>query len=209
MWGTWVWSLCWEDPLGKGKATHSRILAWRIHGVTKSWTRLSDFHFQSGIRLKTSWGFSITVSKPRGRQPAHQPVPHQTPGSPLTLAETSLDQVRLDIILFPALSLVPHVSLFNLSFWFYLVNMISTVKPRFKLRPQDCSAPGLSTPRTDPRSPHKKHQRPLVAFKRPSHVTVHEFRQTQILFRNPQQSRFLCEVLTVSTTSLKITSFLF
>ena len=27
---TWVLSLDWEDPLEKGKATHSRILAWRI-----------------------------------------------------------------------------------------------------------------------------------------------------------------------------------
>ena len=47
---TWVRSLGWEDPLEKGKATHSSILAWRIpwtvvHGVAKSWTQLSDFHF--------------------------------------------------------------------------------------------------------------------------------------------------------------------
>ena len=27
---TWVQSLVWEDPLEKGKATHSSILAWRI-----------------------------------------------------------------------------------------------------------------------------------------------------------------------------------
>ena len=26
---TWVRSLGWEDPLEKGKATHSSILAWR------------------------------------------------------------------------------------------------------------------------------------------------------------------------------------
>ena len=30
MWETWVRSLGWEDPLEKGKATHSGILAWRI-----------------------------------------------------------------------------------------------------------------------------------------------------------------------------------
>ena len=30
MWETWVQSLVWEDPLEKGKATHSSILAWRI-----------------------------------------------------------------------------------------------------------------------------------------------------------------------------------
>ena len=49
----WVCSLDWEDPLEKGMATYSSILAWRIpmdrgawwatvHGVAKSWTRLSD-----------------------------------------------------------------------------------------------------------------------------------------------------------------------
>ena len=30
MWETWVRSLGWDDPLKKGKATHSSILAWRI-----------------------------------------------------------------------------------------------------------------------------------------------------------------------------------
>ena len=34
MWETWVRSLGWEDPLEKGKATYTRILAWRI-----PWTR--------------------------------------------------------------------------------------------------------------------------------------------------------------------------
>ena len=51
---TWVWALGWEDPLVEGMSTHSSILAWRIpmnrgawratgHGVTKSWTWLSDW----------------------------------------------------------------------------------------------------------------------------------------------------------------------
>ena len=30
VWETWVQPLGWEDPLEKGKATHSSILAWRI-----------------------------------------------------------------------------------------------------------------------------------------------------------------------------------
>ena len=38
----WVQSLGWEDPLEKGMAIHSSILAWRIpwtdHGVAKSQT---------------------------------------------------------------------------------------------------------------------------------------------------------------------------
>ena len=41
---TRVQSLGWEDPLEKGKATHSSILAWRI-SWTKSRTWLSNFHF--------------------------------------------------------------------------------------------------------------------------------------------------------------------
>ena len=44
-----TWVLGWEDPLEKGKATHSSIRAWRIpwtvHGVAESRTWLSDFHF--------------------------------------------------------------------------------------------------------------------------------------------------------------------
>ena len=53
MWETQLRSLNQEDPLEKGMATHSRILAWRIpwmekpwwaivHGLAKSWTQLSD-----------------------------------------------------------------------------------------------------------------------------------------------------------------------
>ena len=30
MWETWAQSLGWDDPLEKGMATHSSILAWRI-----------------------------------------------------------------------------------------------------------------------------------------------------------------------------------
>ena len=36
MWETWVQSLGWEDPLEEGKATHSSILAYAVHGATKS-----------------------------------------------------------------------------------------------------------------------------------------------------------------------------
>ena len=49
---TWVPSLGWEDPLDKGKATHSGLYSGLensmdciVHGVAKSWTRVSDSHF--------------------------------------------------------------------------------------------------------------------------------------------------------------------
>ena len=34
---TWVQSLGWEDPLDKGMATHSSILAWRIPMDRGAW----------------------------------------------------------------------------------------------------------------------------------------------------------------------------
>ena len=50
---TWVHSLGWEDPLEKGMATHSSVLAWRIPWTeepgglqsmgSQSQTRLSNF----------------------------------------------------------------------------------------------------------------------------------------------------------------------
>ena len=54
---TWVRSLGWEAPLEE-RATHSRILTWRIpmdrgawqatvHGAAKSKTRLSNFYFMN------------------------------------------------------------------------------------------------------------------------------------------------------------------
>ena len=36
---TWVWSLGWEDPLERRKATHSSILAWRIPWTVHGWKR--------------------------------------------------------------------------------------------------------------------------------------------------------------------------
>ena len=41
MWETWVRSLAWEDPLEKGRATHSSILAWRIPWIVVMTERLS------------------------------------------------------------------------------------------------------------------------------------------------------------------------
>ena len=61
---TWVRSLGWEDLLEKGKATHSRILAWRIpwivHGVAKSWTRLR------GLGSRGSQGLRSPLESRRG-----------------------------------------------------------------------------------------------------------------------------------------------
>ena len=50
-------SLGWEDPLEKGKASHSTTLAWRIQsmGVAKNRTRLTGFHFH----LASKYSFEV------------------------------------------------------------------------------------------------------------------------------------------------------
>ena len=79
---TWVWSLGSEDPLEKGTVTHSQYsglensMSCIVHGVTKNWTPLSDYHFWfqfsslSRVRLfATTWiaacqaSLSITNSR--------------------------------------------------------------------------------------------------------------------------------------------------
>ena len=68
----WVPSLGWEDPLEKGIATHSSIVAWRIPWteepeVTKSQTRLKRLStyaclrsIQKLLRMKKKEGLSVT-----------------------------------------------------------------------------------------------------------------------------------------------------
>ena len=48
MWETWVQSLCWNDPLEKGKATHSSILAWRISSTEE----LGRLQFKGSQRVR-------------------------------------------------------------------------------------------------------------------------------------------------------------
>ena len=60
VWETWVQSLDWDNPLEKGMATHSSILAGRIpmdrgatdHGVAKSRTRSATKHSTQGFKAK-------------------------------------------------------------------------------------------------------------------------------------------------------------
>ena len=69
MWETWVWSLGWEDPLEKGKATHSSILAWRIpwavesmgsQRVQQDWATFTSLHI---IQYRNNLHFTSVNSK--------------------------------------------------------------------------------------------------------------------------------------------------
>ena len=61
IWETWVWSLSGEDPLEKGKATPSSILAWRI-----PWTVIVSpwGHKESDTTEPLSLHFHIHVDFP-------------------------------------------------------------------------------------------------------------------------------------------------
>ena len=67
MWQTWVQSLGWGDPLEKGEATHASVLAWRIpwslHGIAKSQTQLSDFHFTESVILTEALRLFPAIAK--------------------------------------------------------------------------------------------------------------------------------------------------
>ena len=59
-WEMWVWSRCWEDPLEKGMATHSRILAWRF-----PWTEKPGGLQSMGRKeLDTTEQLTLSLSRP-------------------------------------------------------------------------------------------------------------------------------------------------
>ena len=56
---TWVQSLGWEDPLEKGKATHSSSLAWRIPWIEEPGGLYPWGHKES---VTTNRGFCVKVT---------------------------------------------------------------------------------------------------------------------------------------------------
>ena len=90
MWETWVWSLGWKDPLEKGMATHSSILAWRIPWTIQSmglqhslWASLAWRGFNDITQQVPSVQFSRSVMSdslwPHGLQHARIPCLSPTP----------------------------------------------------------------------------------------------------------------------------------
>ena len=62
MWETWVRSLGWEDPLEKGMATYSSILAWRIHGLCSPWGRKeSGTTEQLSLYFNSHWSSTVVL----------------------------------------------------------------------------------------------------------------------------------------------------
>ena len=59
--GNLVWSLGWEDPLGKGMATHSNILAWRMPWSEES-GRLQSMGLQKSWDMTERWTLEELVA---------------------------------------------------------------------------------------------------------------------------------------------------
>ena len=58
---TWVLSLGWEDPLEKGTATHSSILAWRIPWTVESVESQTDMTEQLSLHWHLGEGHGPRV----------------------------------------------------------------------------------------------------------------------------------------------------
>ena len=66
---TWVGSLGWEDPLEKGKATHSSILAWRIGWNHEELGTIEQLALQDPLEKGKGTHSSILAWRlPRNRQ---------------------------------------------------------------------------------------------------------------------------------------------
>ena len=61
MWETWVWSLGWEDPLEKGKATRSNILVRRIPWNVLSMGSQRIRHDWATFTFMSNWGLIPTI----------------------------------------------------------------------------------------------------------------------------------------------------
>ena len=73
MWEIWVRSLGWEDPLEKGKATYSSILAWRTPWTVSLRTQVRSDQLYAGKTRKL--GLMVKVE------------PKSSPGSEWTSQE--------------------------------------------------------------------------------------------------------------------------
>ena len=90
---TWIQSLGWEDPLEKGKTTHSSILAWRSpwtlwsmgsQSIGHDWTTFTSLHFRATVGIVWLWESKkheeIPLSVWFSRQEYWSGLPFPSPG---------------------------------------------------------------------------------------------------------------------------------
>ena len=79
---TWVWSLGWKDPLEKGTATHSSILAWIIPWTEEpgrlqstGWQRVRHFATFTWLHWRL-WSHRIPTTQSLNFRSSGFPLPH-------------------------------------------------------------------------------------------------------------------------------------
>ena len=114
---TWLWSLCWKDPLEKDMATYFSILAWRIpwrevpdglqsmgsQRVGHDWvtnTFIFTIHFRSFIsphrvRVISSTESNLYFRKTRGELPRRRSWTRRTLSSPQSIFPVVTSNPRL------------------------------------------------------------------------------------------------------------------
>ena len=95
MWETWVRSLGWEDPLEKGTATHSSILAWRIPRTEES----GGLQSMGSQRVGHNWvAFNFTTISPFRKQKSGFPKEERLKKWPILLFSKSISPKILSLI---------------------------------------------------------------------------------------------------------------
>ena len=125
---TWVWSLGWEDPLEKGKATHSGILAWRTPWYSP-WHRKESDPTERVLLSRLCWVFTAvwklsldaasgasSLAAVHGTAPCGIFLLLQSPG-PVVVAHRLSCPEACGIFLEQGLSRVPCIGRWSLNHW--------------------------------------------------------------------------------------------
>ena len=137
---TWVRSLGWEDPLEKGMATHSSILAWRI-----LWTEEpGGLQSMGSERVRQDWVITHTLDTFIWLPAYHQ------------LASYNYHQVtQLSFLLVVITFKICSLSNFQ------VYSTMLTIITMLYIRSLACSPYDWKFVPTLPRSPHSSHPQPL------------------------------------------------
>ena len=125
VWETWVRSLGWEDPLKKGKATQSSILAWRIPWTVESMGSQRVRHYWVTF---TFTQLCLTLCDSMDCSTPGFPVHHQLPQLTQTHFNQGGDAIQpshpLSSLSTPAFNVSQHQGLFQ---WVSSLHQVATV----------------------------------------------------------------------------------
>ena len=127
MWETWVQSLGWEDPLEKGKTTHSSLLAWRTPW-TVQFMEFSRPDYWSGLPFLSSGDLPNPGIEPRSPTLQEDSLPAEPPGKTYKVfikQQCNMFYVSLGSLQQTPLSTQTFKTKPNLSTYIYIVSYAS------------------------------------------------------------------------------------